>query len=78
MKRAAGGRKERRRGEHGTYANAHRRQGMENAATVELMGGDSFENRFAMLKREEQIAALEQNLKQDLRKDLTLPEAQTA
>jgi hypothetical protein len=44
-----------------------------NAATVELLGGDSFEDRFAMLEREEQIATLKQNLKQDLRKDLRSP-----
>jgi phage shock protein A len=39
----------------------------ENAAASELLGGDSLEDRFAMLEREEQIEALLQNLKQDLK-----------
>ncbi|MGA7314600.1 MAG: hypothetical protein WBX22_11585 [Silvibacterium sp.] len=30
----------------------------ESAATVELLGGDSFEDCFAMLEREEQMEAL--------------------
>jgi hypothetical protein len=77
LNRAAGSRKERRRGEHGTLANAHRRQGRENAATVELLGGDSFDDRFALLERKEQVAALLQSLKQDLKKDLKKAEAQT-
>jgi phage shock protein A len=42
----------------------------ENAATVEILGGDSLEDRFAMLEREEQIEALLENLKQDLKKDV--------
>ena len=42
----------------------------ENAATVELLGDDSLEDRFAMLEREEQIEALLETLKQDLKKDL--------
>ena len=50
----------------------------ENAATIELLGGDSFENRFSMLERDEQIEPLLQNLKQDFKKDLKQPEAPTA
>jgi hypothetical protein len=50
----------------------------ENATTVELLGGDSFEDRFSMLEREEQMAALEQNLKKDFKKDLKQPEALAA
>jgi hypothetical protein len=50
----------------------------ENAATVELLGGDSFEDNFSMLKRKEQIEALIQNLKQDLKKEFKQPEAPTA
>jgi phage shock protein A len=46
----------------------------ENAATVELLGGNSLEDRFAMLEREEQIEALLQNLRQDL-KQLEAPRA---
>ena len=49
-----------------------------NAATGELLGGDSLEDRFAMLEREEQIEALLENLKQDLKKDLKQLEAPTA
>ena len=45
----------------------------ENAATVELRGGDSLEDRFAILECEERIEALLQNLKQDLRRDLKQP-----
>jgi len=33
-------------------------RGSENAATVELLDGDSFEGRFAMFERKEEIAAL--------------------
>jgi phage shock protein A len=36
----------------------------QNAATSELMGGDSLEDRFALLEREEQIEALLKDLKQ--------------
>ncbi|HEX3471334.1 MAG TPA: PspA/IM30 family protein [Silvibacterium sp.] len=36
----------------------------QNAATSELLNGDSLEDRFAMLEREEQIEALLQDLKQ--------------
>jgi phage shock protein A len=49
----------------------------ENAATGDLMGGDSLEDRFAMLEREEQIEALLQGLKQDLQKDVKQLEAPT-
>ncbi|HTY84797.1 MAG TPA: PspA/IM30 family protein [Silvibacterium sp.] len=49
-----------------------------NAATGELLGGDSLEDRFAMLEREEQIEALLENLKQDLKKDVKQLEAPTA
>jgi phage shock protein A len=49
----------------------------ENVATVELLGGDSFEDRFAMLEREEQIEALLQNVKLDLRKDVKQPKTPT-
>ena len=42
----------------------------ENAATVELLGGDSLEDRFAMLEREEQIEALLETLKQGVKKDV--------
>ena len=41
----------------------------ENAATVEIMGGDSLEDRFAMLEREEQIEALLETLKQGVKKE---------
>ena len=50
----------------------------ENAATSEILGGDSLEDRFAMLEREEQIEALLQNLKQDLKKDVKQLEAPPA
>jgi phage shock protein A len=50
----------------------------ENAATVEILGGDSLEDRFAMLEREEQIEALLENLKQDLKKDTKQLEAPSA
>jgi phage shock protein A len=50
----------------------------QNAATNELLGGDSLEDRFAMLEREEQIEALLQDLKQDLKKDAKQLEAPTA
>jgi phage shock protein A len=50
----------------------------QNAATSELLGGDSLEDRFAMLEREEQIEALLQDLKQDLKKDAKQLEAPTA
>jgi phage shock protein A len=50
----------------------------ENAATSELLIGDSLEDRFAMLEREEQIEALLQNLKQNLSKDQKQLEAPTA
>jgi hypothetical protein len=78
LNRAVGSRKERRRGEHCTYANAHRRQEAENPATVELLCGDSFEDNFSMLEREEQIEALIQNLKQDPKKEFKHPESPTA
>jgi hypothetical protein len=41
---------------------------------VELLGGNSLEDRFAMLEREEQIEAVLQNLRQDL-KQLEAPGA---
>jgi phage shock protein A len=50
----------------------------QNAATSELLGGDSLEDRFAMLEREEQIEALLQDLKQDLKRDAKQLEAPTA
>jgi phage shock protein A len=49
-----------------------------NAATSELLGGDSLEDRFALLEREEQIEALLQNLKEDLKNDVKQLHAPTA
>jgi phage shock protein A len=42
----------------------------ENAATSEILGGDSLEDRFALLEREEQIEALLLDLKKDLKNDV--------
>jgi phage shock protein A len=42
----------------------------ENAATSEILGGDSLEDRFAQLEREEQIEALLLDLKKDLKNDV--------
>ncbi|MBV8630081.1 MAG: PspA/IM30 family protein [Silvibacterium sp.] len=50
----------------------------ENAANGELLGGDSLEDRFAMLEREEQIEALLENLKQGVKKDAKQLEAPTS
>ncbi|MFY9935728.1 MAG: PspA/IM30 family protein [Silvibacterium sp.] len=42
----------------------------QNAATSEILGGDSLEDRFALLEREEQIEALLLDLKKDLKNDV--------
>ena len=47
----------------------------QNAATSEIFGDDSLEDRFALLEREEQIEALLNDLKKDLKNDVKQLEA---